>query len=202
MTITTSASKNCSRSFLRTSLASLATLLVMSAAHAGTADLSSGPFEISVNKFNNSPFTDIYDFTFGAPPMGVISASAIEVKLGNFVDIAWDSTNAFTVYSGPGGTGSILAQFGNPGVSTGSFFVEDLPVGNNLFSLVLKGAAVGNGASLFQPGLKGHYDLNVIAQPIPEPASLALMLAGLCGMAGAARAKRQSKDRVPELQTA
>lgn len=68
-------------------------------------------------------------------------------------------------------------------------------------SMVLKGTAVGTGTSSFQPGLKGHYDLNVMAQPIPEPASLALMLVGLCGVAGTARMKKRSQQEDEPLVT-
>lgn len=176
-------------------------MTMIGTAQAATTDLSLGPFDISVNKFSNSPFTDVYDFSFGAYPGGTISASAIEIKLGKFVDIAWNAQQAFSVYSGPGGTGTLLASFADPGVSTASFFVEDLPVGNNLFSLVLKGTAVGTGTSTFQPGLKGHYDLNVMAQPIPEPASMALMLVGLCGIAGTAGTKKRSSKEADPLVT-
>jgi len=168
----------------------------VSGAHAATTDLSAGPFGISVDKFTNNAFTDTYDFTFGAPSSGTISSSAIEVKLGKYVDIAWDATKAFAVYNGLGGSGTLLKSFADPGTTTGSFFVEDLPVGTNTFSIVLKGMATGTGTSVFQPGLKGHYDLNVIAQPIPEPATLSLMLAGLFGVGGLARrgARRSSDD--------
>ena len=183
--------KRLSRSASALAAASMLVMSMIGGAQAATTDLSLGPFDIAVNKFSNSPFTDVYDFSFGTQPGGTISASAIEIKLGKFVDIAWNAQQAFSVYSGPGGSGTLLASFGDPGVSTGSFFVEDLPVGNNLFSLVLKGTAVGTGTSAFQPGLKGHYDLNVMAQPIPEPASMALMLVSLCGVAGTARMKKR-----------
>lgn len=171
-------------------LAAAAALAMACGAQAGTADLSAGPFQISVDKYNTTPFTDIYDFTLGSFGSGTVSSSAIEVKLGKFVDIAWDATKAFTVYAGPNGTGAVLASFGDPGVSTGSFSIEDLAIAGNTFSVVIKGTAVGNGLSTFQPGLRGHYDLNVIAQPVPEPGAIAMMLAGLGGLGFVRRGRK------------
>ena len=160
---------------------------------AAPVDLTTGPFEASVSKYNGNAFTDVFDFMFTTPSGGTISSSAIEIKLGSFVDIQWDATKAFAVYSDYGGTGTLLALFSAPPSSTGSFFVEDLPLTDGTFSIVLKGTAVGSGLSAFQPGLKGHYDLNVMAQPVPEPASMAMLLAGL-GVLGAAGRRRKAPE--------
>lgn len=178
-------------------LAVAAALVAPALAFAAPIDLTSGPFDTSVSKFTNSPFTDVFDFVFTSPAGGTVSSSAIEIKLGQFVDIQWDATKAFVVYSDFGGMGTELASFAAPMSSTGSFFVEDLPVGDTTFSIVLKGQAVGNGLSTFQPGLKGHYDLNVMAQPVPEPATLALTLAGL-GVLGASARRRKASPQMKD----
>lgn len=178
-------------SFPNIRLAVAAAFLAPTLALAAPVDLTAGPFDTSVSKFTNNPFTDVFDFVFTSPAGGTVSSSAIEIKLGNFVDIQWDATKAFVVYSDFGGMGTELASFAAPLSSTGSFFVEDLPVNDTTFSIVLKGQAVGNGLSTFQPGLKGHYDLNVMAQPVPEPATLALTLAGL-GVLGASVRRRKA----------
>lgn len=192
--MTTTASTASKRTILnKTRLLGFAALLVPALASASPIDLSSGPFETSVSKFTNNPFTDTFDFTFTSPAGGTVSSSAIEIKLGNFVDIQWDASKAFAIYSGFGGTGTELASFSAPSSTTGSFFVEDLALDDTTFSIVIKGQAIGTGLSAFQPGLKGHYDLNVIAQPVPEPASMALMLAGL-GILGVAKRRRASAD--------
>lgn len=77
-----------------------------------------------------------------------------------------------------GGTGARLASYGDPGVPTGAFAIEDLAVPNQ-FSIVVNGRAIGSGLNSFQPGLRGSYDLSVAAQPVPEPGTTAMLLAGL-----------------------
>lgn len=201
MTHTLSARGLSSSLFKQLKLAGAAALLSPLLAFAAPVDLSTGPFETSVNKFSNAPFTDVFDFVFTSPAGGTVSSSAIEIKLGRYVDIQWDSTKAFAIYSDFGGMGTELVSFSAPLASTGSFFVEDLPVDDTTFSIVIKGHAVGDGLSTFQPGLKGHYDLNVMAQPVPEPASLALSLAGLAflGAAGKRRKSGQQPTVAPAL---
>lgn len=201
MTHTLSARGPSSSLFKQLKLAGAAALLSPLLAFAAPVDLSTGPFETSVNKFSNAPFTDVFDFVFTSPAGGTVSSSAIEIKLGRYVDIQWDATKAFAIYSDFGGMGTELVSFSAPLASTGSFFVEDLPVDDTTFSIVIKGQAVGDGLSTFQPGLKGHYDLNVMAQPVPEPASLALSLAGLAflGAAGKRRKSEQQPTVAPAL---
>ena len=201
MTHTLSARGPASSLLKQLKLAGAAALLSPLLAFAAPVDLSTGPFETSVNKFSNAPFTDVFDFVFTSPAGGTVSSSAIEIKLGRYVDIQWDATKAFAIYSDFGGMGTELVSFSAPLASTGSFFVEDLPVDDTTFSIVIKGQAVGDGLSTFQPGLKGHYDLNVMAQPVPEPASLALSLAGLAflGAAGKRRKSGQQPTVAPAL---
>lgn len=159
-------------------LAAGALLAIASAAsQAATYDLSSGPFSMNVDKVESTEFSDIYDFSFSALS-GFISGSLIEYKLSNAIDIDWGDVPALAIYAGFGGTGALLASFGDPGVPTGSFAIEDLAVPNQ-FSMVIHGRAIGSGLNAFQPGLRGSYDLSVAAQPVPEPGTVAMLLAGL-----------------------
>lgn len=150
-------------------------------AQAASYDLSFGPYSTESDKFSNAPFTDIYNFNFTGAS-GILSASLIEYKLSNYIDINWPATQALTVYSDWDGQGSTLLSLGNPGTPTGYFAIEDLLVPSH-FSIVIHGQAVGNGSSAFQPGLKGSYDLSAVAQPVPEADSGYLLLAGLAVLA-------------------
>ncbi len=49
----------------------------------------------------------------------------------------------------------------------------------NQFSILVSGKAIGDGTSVFQPGLKGSYDFSVVAQPVPEPNAVLLALGAL-----------------------
>lgn len=146
-------------------------------ANAASYDLSFGPYSTQSDKFSNSPFTDVYNFNFTGTS-GISSSSLIEYKLSKYIDIDWADTAAFTVYGGWDGTGPVLATFGDPAVGTGSFAIVDLPVPNK-FSIVISGTAIGDGTSVFQPGLKGSYDFSVVAQPVPEPNATLLGLSAL-----------------------
>jgi hypothetical protein len=154
--------------------------LITVAAQAASTDLSFGPMSTQVDKFSHTPFTDTYNFSFDGVS-GIASGSLIEYKLSRFIDIDWADQKAFTLYGGWDGSGAVLASFVDPGTPTGSFAIEDLPVPNK-FSIVVSGQAIGDGSSLFQPGLKGSYNLSVVTQPIPEPGSYALMFEGLAGL--------------------
>lgn len=159
-------------------LAAGAMLAIASAAsQAATFDLSSGPYSINVDKADSSAFSDVYDFSFAAAS-GFISGSLIEYKLFNAIDIDWGDMPALTIHAGLGGSGALLASYGDPGVPTGAFAIEDLAVPNQ-FSMLINGRAIGSGLNAFQPGLRGSYDLSVAAQPVPEPGTLAMLLAGL-----------------------
>lgn len=147
------------------------------AANAASYDLSFGPYSTQSDKFSNAPFTDVYNFNFTGTS-GISSGSLIEYRLSSFIDIDWDDTAAFTVYGGWDGAGAVLATFGDPSTPTGWFALEDLPVPNQ-FSIVINGAAIGDGTSVFQPGLKGSYDFSVVAQPVPEPSAVFLGLSAL-----------------------
>ncbi|WKB50659.1 FxDxF family PEP-CTERM protein [Eleftheria terrae] len=148
-------------------------------------DLSNGPYDFDAKKFSTSPFTDTYDFLAG-PNGGSVSFSLIEVKLANNVNIDWDDTAAFSVI---GADGSVLFQAGENGPIHFTFG-DSLPVPGS-FSIVLKGAAIGDGSSPWNPGLKGSYSLSVIANPVPEPETYALMLAGL-GVVGYMSRRRRA----------
>jgi PEP-CTERM motif-containing protein len=159
------------------------------AANAASFDLTGGPYASTSNKFNNNNFNDIYNFSFQGDA-GIASGSSIEYKLGSYIDIDWADTNAFVVYGGLDGTGPVLASFNDPGTAAGSFSFTDLNVPTQ-FSVALSGHAIGNGNSLFQPGLKGSYNLSVVAQPVPEPETYALMLAGLGAVGYIVRRRKQ-----------
>ncbi|AKJ30957.1 hypothetical protein AAW51_4266 [Caldimonas brevitalea] len=148
-------------------------------------DLANGPFHFEAKKFSNASFSDSYDFTAGDLG-GPVSFSFVEVKLAKNVDIDWDDSAALTIL---GNDGSVLYQAGENGPI--QFTLEDsfsLPAS---FSIVLKGAAIGDGTSPWNPGLKGWYNLSVIANPVPEPETYALMLAGL-GVVGYMSRRRKA----------
>ena len=160
-----------------------ATLLALASAsaQAGSQDLSFGSYAVTANKADGTPFSDTFNFSF-AGSSGLLSASVIEYKLGQYVDIAWPAAKAFSVYSEWDGMGGALLSLGDAGVATGVFLVDGLPVPSH-FSIVVQGLATGNGAGAFQLGLKGSYGLSVMAQPVPEPGTSALFLVGLAILA-------------------
>lgn len=150
------------------------------AAQAAAFDLSTGPFSFEADKTTTADFTDVYNFT-GSGILGLMSSSLIETKLSDKTDIDWSDSLAFAVYNQWDGGGTLLASYGDPAVGTGSFAIEDLSV-PSMFSIVVQGRAIGTGLNVFQPGLRGTYDLSVVAQPVPEPSSVLLMLGGLGGI--------------------
>jgi hypothetical protein len=151
--------------------------LAAAAAQAETFDLSAGPYSANVDKTGTAEFSDVYNFSFNGAA-GFVSGSIIEYRLSNAIDIDWGDVPAVAIYGGWGATGPLLASYGDPMTPTGSFAIEDLVVPNQ-FSVAINGRAVGTGLSVFQPGIHGSYDLSIAAQPVPEPGSYALMLAGL-----------------------
>ncbi|MCW7539307.1 FxDxF family PEP-CTERM protein [Aquabacterium sp. A7-Y] len=148
-------------------------------------DLSTGPYDFDAKKFTNNPFTDTYEFTAGEAG-GQVSFSLIEVKLANHVDIDWDDSAAFSII---GDDGSVLFQAGET-TPIHYTFGDSFSVPAS-FSIVLKGAAIGNGMSPWNEGLKGSYSLSVIANPVPEPETYALMVAGLGVVGYMSRRRRQ-----------
>jgi hypothetical protein len=167
---------------MNTQRAATAALLALAAgaAQAASFDLSSGPFSLNVDKAGTAEFTDVYDFSFSGAS-GFISGSIIEYRLSSAIDIDWGDVPAVAIHGGWGATGALLASYADPMTPTGSFVIEDLVVPNQ-FSIAIKGRAIGTGMSVFQPGIHGSYDLSIAAQPVPEPESYALMLAGLAAI--------------------
>ena len=159
------------------------TLLALSTAtaQADSQDLSFGSYAATANKTSGTPFSDSFNFSF-VGTSGLLSASVIEYGLGQYVDIAWPSTKAFSVYSDWDGMGSPLLSLGDAGTATGVFLVDALSLPSH-FSIVVQGMAVGNGAGAFQAGLKGSYGISVMVQPVPEPSTGALFLVGLAILA-------------------
>jgi PEP-CTERM motif len=147
------------------------------AAQAASFDLTGGQFSANVDKTASTEFSDVYNFSFTGTS-GFISGSLAEYKLSNAIDIDWGDVPAMAIHAGWDGTGAVLASFADPMVPVGSFSIQDLMVPNQ-FSITISGRAIGTGLAAFQPGVRGSYDLSIAAQPVPEPESYALMLAGL-----------------------
>jgi PEP-CTERM motif len=167
---------------MNTQRAAAAALLSLAAgvAQAASFDLSSGPISLNVDKVGTAEFSDVYDFSFSGAS-GFISGSIIEYRLASAIDIDWGDVPAVAIYGGWGATGALLAGYADPMTPVGSFAIEDLVVPSH-FSIVIQGRAIGTGLSVYQPGIKGSYDLSIAAQPVPEPESYALMLAGLAAI--------------------
>ena len=154
-------------------------LMIMAAAavQAQTFDLSSGPYSVNVDKTTSALFTDTYNFSFTGLS-GIISGSIMEYRLSKAIDIDWADSAAVAIHGGWDGSGALLASFAERCAQTSGFAIEDVAVPNH-FSITISGRATGTGASLFQPGLRGSYDFSVAAQPVSEPQTWALSMAGL-----------------------
>ncbi|MCW7539306.1 FxDxF family PEP-CTERM protein [Aquabacterium sp. A7-Y] len=150
-------------------------------------DLFNGAYDFDAKIFSTTHFTDTFDFNAG-PDGGRLAFSLAELKLEDHVDIDWDDTAAFSVIADDG---TVLYRVGESVPI--QYVLEDALDVPTSFSIVLKGAAIGEGTGLWSPGLKGSYSLSVLASPVPEPESYALMLAGL-GIVGYSLSRRRRSD--------
>ena len=162
-----------------------AAAMVLSAnAHAvtdlGPVDISN-PASVTIDVAANTSFSDQYTFSIASKGSNVISTSL--VVLGS----AGSKILSFAgVLAGPGGISSPYAYQEVPfdvlsgfGLQILSVAVNQAPTGNYSITISGKGGTEAN-----------SYSLDVSAGPIPEPETLALMLAGL-GVVGLVGVRRK-----------
>lgn len=171
-----------------------AAALASMGAHASAWNLSLADFETQVSFTKQLSFTGsqaiTYDFSYTGSSPVLLSLSLGETKLGSVRDINFtkisisDGSKTISLPAVPQSQ-TALAGGGyltsTPGPVT--FFALDAVPFQPHITLTLEGAAVGTGP------ITGSYDLSVMAVPVPEPETYALMLGGL-GVFGLLRRRR------------
>ena len=154
----------------------LAGLIALSfGAQASTFDLNVGDFHTQLDI--NKPLTFAgasaikYDFDYSGATNILLSLNLSETKLGTAKDINFTSIKVLDA------TNAVVASW-TPAPQA-VFTLDALPT-TSAFSLVLEGSVLKT----------GHFDLSVTAQPVPEPQSYALVLAGL-GVVGFTASRRR-----------
>jgi hypothetical protein len=124
-------------------------------------------------------FTDIWSFNLATPSIVAASATNVEISFGSFSFGGIDNFSAW-LNNVPLQWG--LSQSTNNGVTVSTQVLSGsttLPAGT--FQLKISGVADAGGAS---------YGGNIVATPVPEPETLAMMLAGLGAVAFLAGRRR------------
>lgn len=126
-------------------------------------------------------FLDKWSFNLGTPSIVAASATNVEISFGSF-SFGGISNFAATLNGVP----LLLQSFGSSanGVTVTTQVLAGsttLPAGT--FSLMVSGTAAAGGAS---------YGGNIVATPVPEPETLAMMLAGLGALGFLARRRQNS----------
>jgi hypothetical protein len=155
----------------------------------GSNTPSANPFG---GTFADATLYSFSSYTISATVTGVGTFSGTSGDLGAFVwdDAASISGNDGLLFTNIAFVNDLQIQLGNILLSTSTFSNEDLPLADvpGLFALSLGASGAGQTwLTAVGSGLTFH-DLSVTA-PVPEPATLALLLTGM-GIAGVARCKR------------
>lgn len=158
-------------------VAAVASAGAMAATGGDLGDLSpSASFSRTVGA---GSFLDMWSFNLGTPSIVAASATNVEISFGNF------SFGGISDFSAKlNGVPLLLQSFGSAanGVTVTTKVLAGsttLPAGT--FSLIVSGTAGSGGAS---------YGGNIVATPVPEPETLAMMLAGLGALGFLARRRQ------------
>jgi hypothetical protein len=146
-------------------IAAIAGSLAISAHASGTDWAAHGPLEVGVSLVSPGDFTDT--FTFSLLQGSKLMSTAVSNNLGNVLQI---DNGLVTLYKEAGQEDTVLGSFEFDGTtgSTSHTFNIGSP-GSYYYSVT--GHASGSSG--------GFYSLSSTAAAVPEPATLALTLAGL-----------------------
>lgn len=166
----------------------LAATLALTSLSASAATLYEGEINKTQQTFvSNAAFDDVYLFTLGFEPPADVGLSFIEMKFKAYTDIVF-------------GADAIQFGYGFDGTSVTDVFMTLTPsaapladqasanfvVDHKVFYMSVAGTPVGTGLQN-----KGSYSFEIVAAPVPEPATYALTLSGLVLVAWvAARGRR------------
>lgn len=161
-------------------------LTLAGAANAAVTHLGTiaAPTNYGHSSFINGEFSDVYTFSIAASTYS--SGTVVSSEFTNMWGITGLSVDLYSGLYGddiPDGTPYTLGGSETAKVGAGTYAAGD-------YYYVVSG--IGNGGTVGGTGL-GAYTIGVFAQPVPEPESYAMLLAGL-GLMGTI-ARRRSKGR-------
>lgn len=174
---------NAWKKFLLVAALAVAAVGSAQAAMVDIGDISSVAQSTLVSHSSGSTFTDYVRFTLGGGPGYQVGAVAANLQLSTifniinlaFVEIWKDNGVAFT-----GGGDTLVCSGAGCGFSGLSW--QGLLAAGSSYYFVINGQATGTGG--------GSYLFAATASPVPLPAAVWLLAAGLAGLVGIARRKR------------
>lgn len=175
------------KSFLYAGAVAIAAMSLSTAANAtemfgGNIALSGGPVSYT-GIFGTQHTENFFDtWTFGPLPAGYASASAVNISFGTVDKITFTEGSLNGVALAFATTG-----LAGGGVLTTAYTLSQVFSAGGTNTLILKGTA---GSTSSYSGT-----VNFTVSPVPEPATWAMMIAGL-GIAGAALRRRASRVAV------
>ena len=157
----------------------------------------SAPFSVSYGNSFQAPQNQFYDdYQFSLSPAGSLNTFAATIDLGNFLSI--DNLQA-RLYSGAGPfvstTQTPLIQAWStaitvaPGITGESVVISPVVLDAGTYTLELRGNVNGSNGGSYA----GVLNLSPDVSPVPEPATLAMMLVGF-GIVGSAGIARRRSD--------